>query len=86
MGLPVHKSDFVRVEQLIAPESRDKNEGLYEIRTTRPDDRGITMDVLDLLKEFESYPVLKGKSEQLLDRIYNFKILYLNIRTGEVTS
>jgi len=73
--------DIIRVEAIELPTKREPGEGLYEWRHL---DTLFLVDMLDLKKEFEN--VMPGKSEDLLDRIQNFRKLYINLVTGEVTT
>lgn len=75
------RDDVVRIEMIIAPEEHAKDEGLYEWWFR---DNKLLMDILTLEKELKRY--LPAKCEKILDRLYNFRKLYLNLTTGEMSS
>ena len=83
MGLPVKKEDIIRIEMIDKPHEFGKGHGLYEWRYCS---KKFTLDIFDLKREIETLDKFKKLSERILDRIYNFRVIYLNIRTGEVTS
>lgn len=93
MAVPVRREDLIRVEMLDKPHEFGKGHGLYEWRWMNDK---YTLDIFDLKREIEgvehvtdeekvTYP-FKEHSERILDRIHNFPVLFLNKRTGEVTS
>lgn len=70
------------MEVVETPQELKKGEGLYEIRYMA--DR-YYLDVFDLMKKIEK-DWLPNMSEQLIDRLHNFRVIYLNLHTKEVTS
>lgn len=75
------REDVARIEMIDKPLHKMKGEGLFEWQFR---DVKQLMDLLDLEKEIEAYR--PGRSERILDRIYNFRKCYLNLTTGEVTT
>jgi len=81
MSLLPPAEDIVKVELLYKPDEIAKGEGLFEWRHLKT---RVTMDVLDLLKEFET--IFPGRSDSMMDRLYNMQKLYINLKTKEVSS
>ena len=79
MAIPTRKEDLIRVKMITRPLQRLKGEGYYEWRDAH---EKFYVDILDLEKEIEE--VMPGRGIELLDRIQNFRTLYINRRTGEV--
>ena len=77
------KEDVIRIEMIDKPYTWGPGEGLYEWRWC---DQKFTVDMIDLKKEIEKIPKFEKMGERIMDRIQNFPVLYLNMRTGEVTS
>jgi len=82
MGVLPKREDVIRVEAIELPAHKEPGEGLYEWRYM--DDK-YTLDIMDLEKEFKS-KVPDHDPVKLLDRLQNFRKLYINIRTGEVST
>ncbi len=86
MAIPPKKEDIVRIEMIVAPEQREKGEGLYEYR--HMSDR-YTLDIFDLERDLAKLKhdfKMNGTPEQVLDRLQNFKMVYINLGTGEVST
>ena len=83
------KEDVVRITVIDPPLERKRGEGLYEWRYLS--DKHL-MDLLTLEKELvkiaPAHPQLKVEQvvERMLDRLQNFKRLFVNTVTGEMSS
>ena len=66
---------------ILAPTQYARGEGLYEWRYMTDK---FYVDILDVEKEIND--VLPGKGEDILDRLQNFRTVFINIATGEVTT
>lgn len=83
IGKPI-KEDIIRIEMIDRPLKHEKGEGLYEWRYM--EDK-FYIDLLDLEKELKALGgIFEKRYERILDRIQNFHKVYLNRRTGEVTT
>ncbi len=72
-------ADIVRIEMVDPPLERERGEGLYVLNHKKSE---TFMDFVDLLKELEI--LQPGRSELIADRLYNFRIVYINLKTKEV--
>jgi hypothetical protein len=82
----VDPSKIIRIETTELPKEHAKGEGEYEVRYGhKPKDYEIH-DVISLEKLVLS-KVFKDqiKVEQILDRLQNFRVLIINLKTQEVT-
>ncbi len=75
------REDIIRIVLLDPPEHYRKGEGIYEWR--HMDDK-FYVDIIDAEKEIND--VMPGRGEAILDRLQNFKKVFLNTATGEVTT
>ena len=83
MGVPAKKEDIIRIEMIDKPYQWGKGCGLYDWRYCN---EKFTVDIVDLKKEIEKVPKFEKMGERILDRIQNFRVVYLNMKTGEVTT
>jgi len=79
MPAAIQKEDLIRIKVIELPKYRVKGEGLYEWRDIH---NKFLVNMLDLEKEIEQ--VLPGKGIDLLDRLQNFRKIFINRRTKEV--
>ena len=79
--MKVAPEDVIRIEMLTKPEADSKDEGSFEWRHLKST---VMMDILQLKNEVEL--VAPGRSEDITDRIYNFHKVYINTKTGEVST
>ena len=75
------KEDVIRIEAIEIPSEKAQDEGLYEWRHMSDN---VSMDILTLEKELER--VLPGHSEYILDRLQNFRKVFINLATKEVST
>jgi len=73
--------DVIRIEMIEAPREHEVDEGIYEWRFK--EDKHL-MDIITLEKELMK--LAPQKCERILDRLYNFRKVYLNMTTGEISS
>lgn len=94
MGLPIRREDIVRIEAIELPLEFKKGEGLYTWKHMTDD---YFLDVFDLKRDLEDKapaivfvrtPHLTKDlwAERVLDRLQNFRKVYLNLATGEVST
>lgn len=78
------KADIIRIEMIERPELFEKGEGLFEWRYLSDK---YTLDVIDLKEEIHSLGgIFADRAETIMDRVFNMRRVYLNLRTGEVSS
>lgn len=66
------------------PESAEPGEGEFEVKWAgTPKGDYELYDILGIRKYIDN--LLPGKGEDLSDRVFNFRKLYINLATGEVT-
>ena len=82
MGVLPKREDIIRVEVIELPTQKEPGHGLYEWRYM--DDKYV-LDIMDLEKELAA-KVTSHDPVVLLDRLQNFRKIYINIRTGEVST
>lgn len=75
------KEDVIRIDVVELPEKREKDEGLFRWRHMTDD---FYVDIMDLIKELKK--VSPEHHERLLDRVHNFRKLYINLATGETST
>ena len=81
MGLPIRKEDIIRIEALDLPEVLEKGEGVYEWRCM---DTKFYVDIIALKKELKE--IMPGREEDIADRLQNFRKVFINTATGEVST
>jgi hypothetical protein len=86
MAKPVNPEKLVKIEMIIRPEEYKPKEGLFDLKVIRGTD--IITEVYDILTIHKKLEELcPGKrSDLILDRLFNFGKLYINIETGEITT
>lgn len=75
------KEDIHRVRVILPPAHFARMEGLYEFRH---EDIKFYVDIIDALKELDD--LIPGRGEHLLDRLQNFRTIFINTATQEVTT
>lgn len=75
------KEDVIRIKVILLPQYYAKGEGLYEWRYM---DTKFYVDVIDAEQEINQ--VMPGRGEAILDRLQNFKTVFINLANGEVTT
>ena len=71
--------DVIRIVAEELPTTPDKGDGLYEWRWCTDK---YYLDFVDLGKEIDK--VMPGRSEEILERLQNFRKVFLILNTGEV--
>lgn len=74
----------VKVTMLEPPEEREPGEGLYELRFGSDPTVCEFFDLIKMEQKFRK--LLPGRETDLLDRLQNFKKVYINLLTGETSS
>jgi hypothetical protein len=86
MGLQkIDPCRIIKIEALELPKLFEEDEGIYEMRYANKPDEYQTFDIIDLKKELESINELTSRAEFILDHLQNFKRVYINLNTGEIT-
>jgi hypothetical protein len=75
------REDVIRIEVIEFPMEREPGEGLYEW-IFREDK--FLLDMLTLEKEIDKY--VPKKRELVLDRLQNFRKVFINLTTGAIDS
>lgn len=76
---------IIKIEALDLPKFFEEDEGTYEMRYAHNPSEYQTFDIIDLKKELESINELESRAEFILDHLQNFKRVYINLDTGEIT-
>lgn len=85
MGRPAQDpSKVIRIEMLEAPVEYEKGEGEYEVRRGDDPKNSVYHDLLSLEKWLKT--IWPQRTTDILDRLQNFGIAYLNLQTGEITT
>jgi hypothetical protein len=77
-------SKVVKIECLDLPERREKHEGYYRLRWAHKPKDIEFHDIISLGMALKS--IMPDRAEDILDRLQNFRIAYLNLATGEISS
>lgn len=81
---PVDPRHVVKIEVIELPLHYEQDEGQYELRYGNTPD---IYELHDLLSLERTLKVLMPKRvDDILCRLQNFRVTYLNVRTGEITS
>jgi hypothetical protein len=81
---PVDPAKVVKIECLELPAHFAEDEGVYEVRWGhRPKDYEMH-DIVTLKKAV--LKLMPDRVDDILDRLQNFRMAYLNLATGEITS
>lgn len=83
---PQDPSKVIRIEMLEAPTEYEKDEGEYEVRLGSAPNEKVYHDLLSLDKWLKSLPQWAHRHDDILSRLQNFSICYLNGQTGEITT
>lgn len=80
----VDPSRIVKIDVLELPEHYEPGEGQYELRWGhKPDDYELH-DLFSLERYLKE--LMPERVSDILDRLQNFRLAYLNLATGEITS
>lgn len=80
----VTAEDIVRIEVIERPLQKKPGEGLYEWRHV---ETRFYADIMTLERELNGLGgIFKEKCESILDRLQNMHKIYLNLRTGEMST
>jgi len=77
-------SKVLMIECHELPQHREKGEGDYELRWGHKPDEVYYHDVLSL--ERELCKITPKIAQDILDRLQNFRIAYVDLATGEISS
>lgn len=80
----VDPSKVVKIECHDLPRHREVGEGDYELRWAHKPKEVMYHDIMSLARELQK--IMPERAEDILDRLQNFKVAYLNLATGEITS
>jgi hypothetical protein len=81
---PVDPTDIIRIEALELPEQKEVGEGIYDYRTGDTPKAPLFFDIIGL--ELKLKDVMPDRVDFIIDHLQNFKKVYVNIKTGEITS
>ena len=83
---PLNPANVIRIEALELPTSHDIGEGDYVLQFgDRPKEK-FYHDIISLKKFLGTIQNLPKKVDDLLDYLQNFKKVFINLDTGEVSS
>lgn len=74
----------VRIETIELPLSRESEEGIYELQWGHKPDEIESHDLLSLERALKK--IMPTRVDDILSRLQNFKLAYLNLLTGEISS
>lgn len=81
---PVDPTKVVKIDVLELPEDYEVGEGQYELRWAHTPDNYELHDLFSLERALKS--IMPKRVDDILCRLQNFKVAYLNLATGEITS
>ncbi len=79
-----NRSQVIRIEMLEAPEHREVGQGEYELKYADKPKEPIYHDIMSLLRFLTK--IWPEQAEHILDRLQNFRKVFINLDTGEITS
>lgn len=81
---PANPEKVVKIECLDLPEHFEKDEGYYELRWAHKPKDVETHDIITIKKAIQK--LMPSRTDDILDRLQNFQVAYLNLETGEISS
>lgn len=81
---PKDLSKIIRIEVLDLPEHYEPNEGEYEVRIGSSPKEPAYYDIITLDRWLRK--ICPNIAIEILDRLQNFRLAYLNLGNGEITS
>lgn len=81
---PVDPSRVVKIEVIELPAHYEPGEGHYELRWGHDPDNYELHDLFSLERYLKK--LMPERAQDILDRLQNFRLAYLNLATGEITS
>ena len=78
-------SKLIKIECLELPEHLEKDEGYYELRFANDVDNWESHDIITLRKRLAGLQT-RQTVDEILDYLQNFRLAYLNLATGEMSS
>lgn len=83
---PANPEFVYKIEVLDLPTQVEPGEGLYELRYAATPDEWELHDIITMRKKLAQMFGSDHVAEQMLDRLQNFRKLYINLQTGETSS
>jgi len=80
----VDPSKVLKIEVLDLPENYEVGEGQYDLRWANNPDNYELHDLLSLERALKG--IIPKRVDDILCRLQNFRVAYLNLATGEITS
>jgi hypothetical protein len=85
MGRPAQDpAKVIRIEMIEVPVEYEKGEGEYEVRRGDDPKDIVYHDLFSLEKWLRT--IWPQRADDILNRLQNFRIAYLNLQTGEITT
>jgi hypothetical protein len=81
---PVDPSKVVKIECFELPQHREPNEGEYELRWANRPEEFELHDLFSLERELKN--IMPDRIDDIVTRIQNFRVVYINMQTGEITT
>jgi len=85
MKKDIDPSRIIKIEVLELPKLFEEDEGIYELRYGNTPNECQTFDIVELEKELKYIEEIKDRSEFILDHLQNFRKVYINLDTREIT-
>lgn len=80
----VDPSKVYRIEMVEEPDHFEADEGSYEVKRADKPDEIDYYDIISLHKELTN--LWPEKAESIIDRIQNFRVVYIDLKFLEITS
>jgi hypothetical protein len=81
---PVDPAKVVKIEAIDLPTEYGPGHGYYELRRAHEPDNYEAHDVMSLDRVLKK--LIPERAADILDRLQNFRLAYINLATGEITS
>ena len=81
---PVDPSKIVKIEALELPQHYEAGEGEYELRWANKPKEVERHDLFSLTRALKK--IMPSRVDDILSRLQNFRLAYLNLETGEITT
>jgi len=81
---PVDPKYIIKIDVLELPQVYAAGEGQYELRQADTPDKYELHDLFSLKRTLKT--IMPKRVDDILCRLQNFRVAYLNVATGEITS
>ena len=85
---PVDPTDIIRIEVIEFPDEKEVGEGIYDYRIGSNPKTPLFFDIIGIENKLKEAlkDVMLDRVDFILDHLQNFRKVYINIKTHEITT